>query len=180
MNRLEQTTPLTSVHDRAFGRGLFIPSKPDDKLIFFCLFRRSSRRNKPARWRLLSSLDRFPDLSPTDRQNGLTGLGNALRTVGALLLMCDPRDLGVALTEDAARTFEPNLFLYDNYPGGIGQSAPLYKLSSNLLEGAAALLAGCACESGCLSCVGPAGEIGDRGKEAAARILAELNRCSGS
>ncbi|MGC4052428.1 MAG: hypothetical protein QM757_24110 [Paludibaculum sp.] len=26
-------------------------------------------------------LDQFPDLTPTDKQNGLTGLGNALRTV---------------------------------------------------------------------------------------------------
>ena len=34
--------------------------------------------------------------------------------------MCDPRDLGVALTEDIAggvEGFEPNLYLYDNYPG---------------------------------------------------------------
>ena len=60
----------------------------------------------------------------------LTGLGNALRTVAAFLLMCDPRDLGVAFGEDISRglkTFEPDLYLYDNYPGGVGQSAPLYQ-----------------------------------------------------
>ena len=91
--------------------------------------------------------------------------------------MCDPRDLGVALTENISqglKTFEPNLFLYDNYPGGIGQSAPLFKLTRKLLEGAADLLATCSCESGCPSCVGPAGEVGERGKEAAGRILAQL------
>ena len=46
-------------------------------------------------------------------------------------VMCDPRDLGVSITEDIAgslQTFEPNLYLYDNYPGGIGQSAPLFKM----------------------------------------------------
>ena len=42
-------------------------------------------------------LARFPDLTPTEKQSGLAGLGNALRTVAALLLMCDPRDLGVAI-----------------------------------------------------------------------------------
>ena len=44
--------------------------------------------------------------------------------------MCDPRDLGVSITEDIAglKTFEPNLYLYDNYPGGIGQSAALFRL----------------------------------------------------
>jgi DEAD/DEAH box helicase domain-containing protein len=91
--------------------------------------------------------------------------------------MCDPRDLGVSLTEDIAgsiQMFEPNLYLYDNYPGGIGQSAPLFKLTRRLLEGANALLASCPCESGCPSCVGPIGEVGDRGKEVAGRILAEL------
>jgi ORF6N domain len=30
------------------------------------------------------------------------------------------------------------------------------------------------CDAGCLSCMGPVGEIGERGKEAASRILAEL------
>ena len=121
-------------------------------------------------------LAQFPELTPTEKQNGISGLGNVLRTVSALLLMCDPRDLGVAMSEetDGAAIFEPNLYLYDNYPGGIGQSAPLYKLTPRLLEHAAKLLATCPCESGCPSCVGPIGEIGDRGKQTAARILAAL------
>ncbi len=122
-------------------------------------------------------LARFPDLTPTDKQNGLSGLGNALRTVASLLLMCDPRDLGVALTENIAdghTIFEPNLYLYDNYPGGIGQSAPLFKLNRRMLEGAAELLRACSCESGCPSCVGPVGEIGERGKESASRVLLQL------
>lgn len=122
-------------------------------------------------------LERFRDLTPTERQNGLTGLGNVLRSVAALLLMCDVRDLGVALTEDPAgglRTFEPNLYLYDNYPGGIGQSAPLHKMTRRLLEHAADLLAQCPCQEGCPSCVGPVGEIGERGKEVAQRIVREL------
>ncbi len=123
-------------------------------------------------------LARFPDLSPTDKQNGLTGLGNVLRTLGALLLMCDPRDLAIALTEDstkAAPGFEPDLFLYDAYPGGIGLSAPLFKLTLKLLERAAGMIRSCGCEEGCPACVGPIGEVGERGKEAALRILEELN-----
>ena len=119
------------------------------------------------------------DLSPTDKQHGLTGLGAALRTIASLLLMCDPRDLGVALSEEIAtglQAFEPNLYLYDNYSGGIGQSAPLYKMTPQLLAQAAQLLDGCPCESGCPSCVGPIGEIGENGKVTARRILAELLR----
>lgn len=122
-------------------------------------------------------LARFPDLTSTERQNGLTGLANAMRAIAALLLMCDPRDLGIAITEDianGAKSFEPNLYLYDNYPGGIGQSAPLFRLRLRLLTGTAGLLRGCACEAGCPSCVGPVGEIGESGKAAALRIVQEL------
>ena len=122
-------------------------------------------------------LARFSQYTPAEKQSGIAGLGNALRTVAALLLMCDPRDLGVALSEDISgglETFEPNLYLYDMYPGGVGQSAPLYRLAPRLLKQTAELLAACACEAGCPSCVGPAGEVGERGKEVAARMLAEL------
>jgi len=127
-------------------------------------------------------LARFADLSPADRQGGLVALGALLRTVGALCVMCDPRDLGVSITEDIAgalTAFEPNLYLYDNYPGGIGQSAALFKLAPRLLDGAATLLAACPCESGCPSCVGPIGEVGERGKEVAGRILRELVQVAG-
>ena len=122
-------------------------------------------------------LARFADLTPTERQSGLVGLAALLRTVAALRVMCDPRDLGISITEaiaGALTSFEPNLYLYDNYPGGIGQSAPLFKMTRGLLEGASALLAGCPCDAGCPSCVGPIGEVGERGKETAGRILREL------
>lgn len=122
-------------------------------------------------------LARVADLTPTEKQAGLIGSAALLRTVGALCVMCDPRDLGVSITELIAgglTTFEPNLYLYDNYPGGVGQSAALFQLRQKLLEGAASLVAACPCESGCPSCVGPGGEVGERGKEAAGRILTAL------
>jgi DEAD/DEAH box helicase domain-containing protein len=122
-------------------------------------------------------LAQFPDLSPTEKQNGLTGLGNALRAVAALLLMCDPRDLGVTHTEDSmepSRDYRPNLYLYDNYPGGIGGSQPLFRMQQSLLTSAADLIERCPCEHGCPSCAGPIGEVGDRGKEVAQRVARAL------
>ena len=121
-----------------------------------------------------SFLAQFADLTPSERQSGLAGLGNVLRGVAALLVMCDPRDLGVAVGDDASQgqpRFEPDLFLYDTYPGGIGQSEPLFRRIEKLLSMARDLLAACPCESGCPSCVGPVGEVGERGKEVAARFL---------
>ncbi|MEQ1949240.1 MAG: DEAD/DEAH box helicase [Bryobacteraceae bacterium] len=122
-------------------------------------------------------LARFSDLTPTEKQAGLVGVAALLRTVGALAVMCDPRDLGISITEAIAgslQTFEPNLYLYDNYPGGIGQSSALFKLAPKLIANAAALLNACPCESGCPGCVGPIGEVGEKGKQTAGRILAEL------
>jgi DEAD/DEAH box helicase domain-containing protein len=122
-------------------------------------------------------LAQFPDLSAADKQSGLAALGNALQTVASLLLMCDSRDLRIAITEDTTNgltAYEPDLFLYDAYPGGVGQSAPLFRLASDLLRRTADLIAACPCEHGCPSCAGPIGEIGERGKEAATRFLAVL------
>jgi len=122
-------------------------------------------------------LARLADLTRTDIQNGLLGMANALRTVAAVLLMCDPRDLGIAIADDIARSpsgFEPDLFLYDNYPGGIGQSASLYRMHARLLAGGLDLIQSCPCDAGCPACVGPLGEIGEGGKGAAIRIVSEL------
>src|SRR6202030_3521652 len=111
-----------------------------------------------------------------------------------LLLMCDRRDLGTAMGErppsaaseiswedfaaprasDVTEFFEPNLYLYDAYPGGIGFSEPLYGISNLLLKRTRELISACPCEKGCPSCVGPAGDKGERTKEAALAILERL------
>ena len=76
--------------------------------------------------------------------------------------------------------FEPNLYLYDAYPGGIGFSEPLYRVHDLLLRRTRELIAACPCESGCPSCVGPAGEKSERAKEAALAILDRAVRMSKS
>ena len=129
------------------------------------------------------------------RRDGVVALSYILSQMAALFLMCDRHDLGVALGDNAqgeARVergiarfagggrglpsvgvdYEPNIFVYDNYPGGIGLSEPLYRLHHRLLEECRRMIASCACRDGCPSCVGPAGEIGSRGKEVALTLLA--------
>ncbi len=72
------------------------------------------------------------------------------------------------------KLFEPNIYLYDKYPGGVGFSEPLFRLCETLLASTQKLIAGCPCPSGCPSCVGPAGEVGEKGKEAALAILRRI------
>jgi DEAD/DEAH box helicase domain-containing protein len=123
-------------------------------------------------------LERLP-WTPEARQDGVRALRNALRTMATLLVMCDARDLGAAVGENAAAgetdvLFEPNIYLYDNYPGGMGMSRPLYELAGELLAQALSLLRGCGCAAGCPSCVGPVGEVGEHGKRVAEELLARL------
>jgi DEAD/DEAH box helicase domain-containing protein len=67
--------------------------------------------------------------------------------------------------------FEPNIFIYDNYPSGIGLSQPLYDMHDRVLQETARLIRSCPCQKGCPSCVGPRGETGDLGKQVAQEIL---------
>ncbi|MBV9759554.1 MAG: DEAD/DEAH box helicase [Acidobacteriaceae bacterium] len=118
--------------------------------------------------------DDFENYSRADFQDALQGLANVLKTIATLLLLTDPRDLAATVLDDSSlksQAFEPDVVLYDNYPGGIGQSEPLFRRSRELLAGAIDLASQCPCESGCPSCVGPRNEIGRLGKEGAIRIL---------
>jgi hypothetical protein len=79
----------------------------------------------------------------------------------------------------AVVAFEPNIYLYDKYPGGVGLSEPLFRMSQSLLEKTQKLIADCPCASGCPSCVGPIGEVGEKGKEVALEILRRVSAVRG-
>jgi DEAD/DEAH box helicase domain-containing protein len=136
--------------------------------------------------------------APDDRRDGVVGLAFAMRQVAQLLLMCDKQDIGISIdsggesegagsagdgnpvsvttvgayTEVAKLVSgEPRIFIYDNYPGGIGFSQPLFTMHRKLIERTRELIDGCACDHGCPSCVGPLGDIGPQAKIVALRIL---------
>jgi DEAD/DEAH box helicase domain-containing protein len=104
-------------------------------------------------------------------QGGLQGMANVLRAVACLFLMCDARDLGAHPETRAPHTGLPTVFVYERYPGGVGMSARLFEIAGAVLDAAHELVARCACESGCPSCVGPALEVGEEGKAMVLRLL---------
>ncbi len=55
----------------------------------------------------------------------------------------------------AGARFQPTVFLYDSYPGGIGLSAPLFDLRERVVAGARRMVEDCACTDGCPACIGP-------------------------
>jgi DEAD/DEAH box helicase domain-containing protein len=128
-----------------------------------------------------------------DKRDGVVGLAFAMKSVAQLLLMCDAHDIGLSVdggSLDRTRTggkrndgradalsVEPNIFIYDKYPGGIGFSRPLFDMHALLLERTRELISSCPCQSGCPSCVGPEGNTGPRAKLVASAIL---DRVSGA
>jgi DEAD/DEAH box helicase domain-containing protein len=124
-----------------------------------------------------------------DRRDGIVGLGFALRQVAQLLLMCDRHDIGLVIHGEEGRPAhpapsgsagvaheeEPTIFIYDNYPGGIGFSEPLFGLHDRLLGDTRALIERCPCEAGCPACVGPIGQTGPRAKPVALALLVALD-----
>ncbi|MBU4228010.1 DEAD/DEAH box helicase [bacterium] len=105
--------------------------------------------------------------------SGLLALSNVLINVVPLYVMCDPQDIRAVSEVRSPFTGEPTIYIYDNYPGGVGFSEKMFELRRPLLQAAQELILGCGCEKGCPSCVGPIDEVGIKGKESALLILRE-------
>ncbi len=127
----------------------------------------------------------------SDLIDALHGVANVLHGLAALLLMCDGRDMGVVIgdqrkdyflqpaipgrpAEKPPEQFEPTIFLYDQYSGGIGLAEALHPRFGELLVGALERLGACDCAHGCPSCVGPDLEVGPRAKGLATRLVSLL------
>ena len=130
---------------------------------------------------------------------GLLGISYAMHHMATLVLMCDVQDLGRSVGDlstrwfavnsrdglgfysaggedktihpDHFRSFDPTIFLYDNYPGGVGFSEKLFQLHRQLLARTLALAKACPCSRGCPSCVGPVSELGEGTKAAGLALL---------
>jgi DEAD/DEAH box helicase domain-containing protein len=139
--------------------------------------------------------------SRQDALDGFLGAAYALHHVAALVSMAELRDLGRAVgdgasgwsavvgpdgrgalksldgrdaPDDPARPFRPTVFLYDNYPGGIGLAAPLFDQRRLIVGRAAELVAGCDCRDGCPACIGPVLPGNERSPKRAAVVVLQL------
>ncbi len=137
--------------------------------------------------------------------DGFLGAAYAMHHVAALIAMSEPQDIGRAVGDGDARwfatvgadgrgqmrrpdggeqdpaqetRFRPAVFLYDNYPGGVGLAAPLFDQRAQVTADAARLIRDCECRHGCPACVGPIlasdEERGFSPKTAALTVLAQF------
>ena len=109
-------------------------------------------------------------------ESGLHGLAHALVHLAPLFLMASPQDLGVSASVQAPGTRKPTIYLYDDFPGGVGFAERLYALHHELLRAAEELIGGCPCADGCPSCVGPVDDPAAQTKAHTLLLVREMLR----
>ena len=157
-------------------------------------------------WQLPPVLLESAFASRQDALDGFLGAAYALHIAATVAVMAEGRDLQKAvgdgdgawfalpdtqgrgqlrgtesqvLSPVSGERFIPTAYLYDNYPGGIGLSEPLWRRQRELVQRAVQLVSSCDCRAGCPACVGPvlaADEQADTTPRAlAARVLQLLD-----
>ena len=133
-----------------------------------------------------------------DALDGFLGAAYALHIVATVAVMADARDLQKAVgngdgawfatTDESGRgqlrgaegeagielqqSFVPTVYLYDNFPGGVGLSEPLWQRQHELVQRAAELVDRCDCKAGCPACVGPVLAVQEDGEGTTPKSLA--------
>lgn len=136
--------------------------------------------------------------SRQDALDGFLGAAYAMHIVATVAVMADARDLQKAVGNgDGAwfassdqggrgtlrgvegsieladvQQFVPTVYLYDNFPGGVGLSEPLWRRQEELVLRAMELVERCDCRSGCPACVGPILAASEEGEGATPKALA--------
>jgi DEAD/DEAH box helicase domain-containing protein len=105
----------------------------------------------------------------------LMSAGRAIQTVAAVLLMVDPRDLGLVTQVRSPHQEAPTIYLYEAMPGGIGLSPRLWERHDELIAMAAQLIRGCDCDTGCPACTGPRLEPDVDARALALRLLDRIS-----
>lgn len=137
--------------------------------------------------------------SRQDALDGFLGAAYALHVVATVAVMADARDLQKAVGNgdgawfavadqggrgqlrgadgaeghvELQQAFVPTVYLYDNFPGGVGLSEPLWQRQSELVMRAGELVQRCDCKAGCPACVGPVLAAQEQGEGATPKTLA--------
>ena len=82
------------------------------------------------------------------------------------------RSEGAPVMPNELAAFTPTIYLYDNFPGGVGLAEPLWTRQSELIARATGLIDGCDCASGCPACIGPVISVDAKACDATAKAHA--------
>ena len=107
-------------------------------------------------------------------RSGLSGFTYLFANMAPIHLMCDRADIGSFYqSRTISNNGNPAMFIFDQFPGGIGLSAKLFSITNSIILQCKEVIKDCECKNGCPACVGPAGENGEGAKRT---TLAIVNR----
>lgn len=84
---------------------------------------------------------------------GIHALEHALISMFPLFALCDRHDIGGIAVPLQPQLHKSAVFIYDGTPGGIGLASRGFDMLEALLQKTVELMASCACELGCPSCI---------------------------
>ena len=88
-----------------------------------------------------------------DLSGGLHAVEHAAIGILPLFAMCDRNDIGGITTPLHPDTGQPQVFIHDGHPGGVGVSEHGYEVIEDLWRATLEVISQCPCESGCPSCI---------------------------
>jgi DEAD/DEAH box helicase domain-containing protein len=115
------------------------------------------------------------DRDSLDFHGGLHAAEHAAIGILPLFALCDRNDIGGVSTPLHPDTAQPQVFIYDGHPGGVGIAERGFELIEPLWEATLKTISECPCEEGCPSCI-QSPKCGNNNQpldKAAARILLE-------
>jgi DEAD/DEAH box helicase domain-containing protein len=88
-----------------------------------------------------------------DFMGGIHALEHAAISMFPLFALCDRDDIGGISTPEHPQVCRAAVFIYDGHAGGVGLSHRAFEIIEDLLQKTKQLVAECACETGCPSCI---------------------------
>ena len=88
-----------------------------------------------------------------DLAGGLHAVEHAAIGILPLFALCDRNDIGGVSTPLHPDTGQPQIFIHDGHPGGVGVAEHGYDVIEDLWRATLQVISECPCESGCPSCI---------------------------
>ena len=111
------------------------------------------------------------DLTKEKLGGAMQGAAHLLRQIVPIWILSDPGDIRSVPMVRSPFTEQPTVYIYESIPGGVGFARRIFDMFDEIVKGALSLAGDCPCKEGCPSCVGPAIETGEGGKEGAVALL---------
>ena len=146
LGTVDVTNQVVSYQRRRVGTGEVIDTRPLD-------LPARQLRTTAVWWTISPDALEAAEVAAADVPGALHAAEHASIGLLPLVATCDRWDIGGLSTAMHPDTGTPTVFVYDGHPGGAGFAERAYHAAADWLGATREVIAMCACEAGCPSCV---------------------------